>query len=103
LEKNRGLIDQIEIYNMQDSIHRDPDEIIQFCRFVNELNRQNQREGIGALIPVCGSDATGRSPEIPGMGFIFSDKVIGWNRKRYLKLRMAGHWRPRMRAWGRPS
>jgi hypothetical protein len=77
LETNKGMIDQVEIYNMQDSIHRDPDEILQFCRYVNELNRQDQREGIGPFVPVCGSDATGRSPEIPGMGLLGLDAILG--------------------------
>ncbi|MDP2815628.1 MAG: hypothetical protein Q8O19_03000, partial [Rectinemataceae bacterium] len=89
LEKNRGLIDRVEIYNMQDSVHRDPDEILQFARFVNELNMESSRDGGAPCIPVCGSDSTGRSPRIPGMGFIRKDRIGGKNRSKYIKRHVA--------------
>jgi len=89
LEGARGLVDQVEIYNMQDSVKRDPDEIARFCRAVNELNLRSAREGRPGFLPVCGSDATGRSPEIPGMGFVFEDKVTGRRRKAWLARHVA--------------
>jgi len=89
LDKHHGLIDEVEIYNMQDSINRNPDEIMQFARYVNSLNRIAAREGILGLVPVCGSDSTGRSPKIPGMGFILEDRIYGRNRQKYLKRHAA--------------
>ena len=85
IEKDRKYLDLVEVYNLQDSIHRDPDEILLFCRFLNELNKKNEIEGKPLLIPVCGSDSTGRTPTIPGMGFIFSDRIQGKFRKRYYR------------------
>lgn len=90
LEAGRGLIDQVEIYNIRDSVKRDPDEILRLCRLVGELNARGARDGIAPFEPVCGSDATGRSPDIPGMGFIRSDALAGkygrrWAR-RHIKL-----------------
>lgn len=89
LEKSRGIIDRVEIYNMQDSVLRDPEEIIQLARFVNDLNGQSVRDGLPPYIPACGSDSTGRSPKIPGMGFIRQDKIRGRYRNRYLKRHIA--------------
>ncbi len=89
LEKSRGIIDRIEIYNMQDSVHRDPDEILQFARFLNDLNIESSRDGLAPYIPVCGSDSTGRSPKIPGMGFIRQDRIGGKFRQKYIKRHVA--------------
>ena len=107
------FVDFVEIYNMYDSINRSIDDILRFTGFVNALNggeieqvrpflnghdlsRVERRipaaaRAIGErhLIPVCGSDSTGRSRTIPGMGFIYSDAIIGRHRRRYLDRHFA--------------
>jgi hypothetical protein len=85
LEQGRGLIDQVEVYNVHDSVKRESDEILRFCRLVNELNAKNALEEKPPLVPVCGSDATGRIPDIPGMGFIRSDRLTGKYGKRWAR------------------
>jgi len=90
LEAGRGLVDQVEIYNIRDSVKRGPDEIQRLCRLVEELNERSVQDGSAPFVPVCGSDATGRSPDIPGMGFVRSDALTGkysgrWAR-RHIKL-----------------
>ncbi len=92
LEKAKKIIEKcgrylhfVEVYNLRDNVQRDPDEILRFCRHLNDLNRLRKAEGKRFLIPVCGSDSTGRSPTIPGMGFVAASKVLGRNRKKYLK------------------
>jgi hypothetical protein len=101
-------IDCVEVYNMYDSINRSVDETQRFARFVNVLNSgqaalvrpflEGHDLGIAdadlerivtaigrrPLVPVCGSDSTGRSSTVPGMGFIFESRVIGPLRHRYL-------------------
>ncbi len=89
LESCRGIIDRVEIYNMQDSVKRDPDDIARFAHLVNELNEKSAREGTAPFIPVCGSDSTGRSPTIPGMGFIREDQLKGKLRKQFVKRHIA--------------
>ena len=89
LESGVGVIDRVEVYNMTDAVHRDPDEILALCRLVNRLNTESQSHGITTFLPVCGSDATGRNPSIPGMGFVWEDKVTGKYRKRYKKHHVA--------------
>jgi hypothetical protein len=105
---NSPWIDFVEVYNMYDSINRSVDDTQRFARFVNVLNSGQPAlvrpflEGhdlkvedadlarivtaIGArpLVPVCGSDSTGRSSTIPGMGFIFQSRVTGPRRHRFL-------------------
>ncbi len=85
IDANANFIDQVEIYNMQDSVNRDPEEILRFASYVNETNikRSSRKERI--IVPVCGSDAAGRSPNIPGMGFIFSGHIQGKDRRPYVK------------------
>ena len=89
LSKSRGLIDEVEIYNMQDSVLRDPDEILKLARYINDLNLESVRDGSPAYVPVCGSDSTGRSPKIPGMGFIRQDRIGGKYRRRYIRRHVA--------------
>lgn len=89
LEACRGIIDRVEIYNMQDSVKRDPDEILRFARLVNEHNEKSAEDGSAPFIPVCGSDSTGRSPAIPGMGFIGENKLKGKLRKQFIKRHIA--------------
>jgi hypothetical protein len=92
---------------MYDSIDRSVDDIVRFARFVNILNsgrpplvkpflegheiRLDDAElarivaaaAARPLVAVCGSDSTGRSSTIPGMGFIFQSRLIGPNRRRW--------------------
>ncbi len=106
---NAGLIDFVEVYNMYDSINRSVDDILRFARFVNILNcgRPEPVKPFLAgydielsdaalaqivtslvsmpLVAVCGSDSTGRSTTIPGMGFIFRSHVIGPRGRRFLE------------------
>lgn len=82
-------LDSIEIYNTQDCINREPEEIDTFARVVNEHNRRAALENKKFLQPVCGSDATGRNPKIPGMGFIFEDRITGRLRQRYIRRHVA--------------
>jgi hypothetical protein len=89
LEHCRGLIDRVEIYNMQDSIRRDPEQILKLARLVNEMNMESERKGLAPYIPVSGSDSTGRSRTVPGMGFVRADMVKGTYRRRYVKRHIA--------------
>ncbi len=105
---NYQWIDRVEIYNMYDSISRPVDDILRFTAFVNILNSGDAAavkpflvghdiqigdaklvevvEGLAKrkLVPVAGSDATGRSSSIPGMGFIHRSQLIGKYASRYL-------------------
>jgi hypothetical protein len=104
---NAQWIDFIEVYNMYDSINRSVDDILRFSRFINILNSGQPGlvrpflEGhdidltdadlsrivasIAAkpLAAVCGSDSTGRSSTIPGMGFIYHSRLMGPHKRRY--------------------
>jgi hypothetical protein len=84
LEEYRRDIDVVELYNMQDCAAREPEEVVGFARFVNELNRKCRAEGASPLIPACGSDSTGRNPKIPGMGFVYEDKIVGKKKSEFL-------------------
>ncbi len=106
---NAPWIDYVEVYNMYDSINRSVDDILRFSRFVNILNGGRPElvrpfleghditvsddelarivAGVAArpLVAVCGSDSTGRSSTIPGMGFIFQSRLVGPHRRRYVE------------------
>jgi hypothetical protein len=110
---NAAWIDSVEVYNMYDSINRSVDDTQRFARFVNVLNsgepalvrpflEGHDLHGADAdldgalaalrerpLVPVCGSDSTGRSTAIPGMGFIFRSRVQGPRRRHYLERHFA--------------
>jgi hypothetical protein len=110
---NSRWLDSVEIHNMYDGIERSVDDILRFARFLNALNsgladsvkpflagrgislpdgelaRIAASVGAKPLVPVCGSDSTGRSTTIPGMGFIFSSRVSGRYRRRYLDRHFA--------------
>jgi hypothetical protein len=101
-------IDCVEVYNMYDSINRSVDDTQRFARFVNILNsgqpalvrpfleghdlnvadadleRIVTAIGRQPLVPVCGSDSTGRSSTVPGMGFIFESRLTGPLHHRFL-------------------
>ncbi|NLJ46499.1 MAG: hypothetical protein GX430_08055 [Treponema sp.] len=89
LESCRGIIDEVEIFNMQDSLNRDPEENLRLARLVNELNVRSAAAGKAPFVPVCGSDSTGRTPTVPGMGFIREDRITGSRRKRFAKRHIA--------------
>ncbi len=80
----RGLIDIIELYNIQDCLQRNPDEVMRFARFVNGMNESAQRDGGPAFLSVCGSDSTGRHPKIPGMGFMRENNIMGAKKADFL-------------------
>ncbi|HPZ08044.1 MAG TPA: hypothetical protein PL110_08015 [Candidatus Eremiobacteraeota bacterium] len=87
-------LSQVEIFNMQDSIYRNPTQYQTLNHFIFLINNSSfedtkaflQRIHITAddkglreawdyyhenhLLTCCGSDSTGRDPKIPGMGFI---------------------------------
>jgi hypothetical protein len=89
LEQFEECLDSVEIYNTQDCIGRNPEEIDTFARVINEYNKRAAHENRKFVRPVCGSDATGRNPKIPGMGFIFEDQLSGKLRQRYIKRHIA--------------
>lgn len=89
LESQRGLLDEIEVYNMRDSVKRDPGEISELCRLVSAEIERARREGARVPEPLIGSDATGRNPAIPGMGFVRGSDLAGRYRTRYLRRRVA--------------
>ncbi|MCX7787002.1 MAG: hypothetical protein N2442_04835 [Spirochaetes bacterium] len=78
-------LDEVEVYNLQDSAVRDPEELLQFAHFLKGFNQEREKLGQLILTPVCGSDSRGRSPTIPGMGFIYLDKIQGKYSRAYLK------------------
>jgi hypothetical protein len=110
---NAQWIDFVEVYNMYDSINRSVDDILRFARFINvlnsgrpdlvraflavhdldvadvELSRIVASIGVRPLVPVCGSDSTGKSSTIPGMGFILQKHIAGPLRRRYVEKHFA--------------
>ncbi|HWR11353.1 MAG TPA: hypothetical protein VN445_06005 [Rectinemataceae bacterium] len=89
LTEYRGVIDLVELYNIQDCIGRGQEEILSFAREVNALNERALKDGIAPYIPVCGSDSTGRHPKIPGMGFAREDKILGSRKGNFLSRHIA--------------
>ncbi|MCX7027973.1 MAG: hypothetical protein NT061_10965 [Spirochaetes bacterium] len=89
LAVHRADLDFVEIYNTQDCIGRDPKEVLKLAALVNDINREQKVQGLPPLVPVCGSDSTGRNPKIPGMGFIFADKIWGKKKSAYLERHLA--------------
>ncbi len=85
IEKYWGSFDSVEVYNTQNCAGRKEGEVEEFARYLNERNRRAAEEGEKLLRPVCGSDATGRNPKIPGMGFIYEDGITGKLRQKYIK------------------
>ncbi|MEW6548225.1 MAG: hypothetical protein AB1407_02060 [Spirochaetota bacterium] len=82
LETLEGIVDNVEVYNTQDAIQRDPKETLAFAHHLNALNKGIK--GKAGFKPLCGSDAMGRNPKIPGMGFIYETAIAGPRRKGYL-------------------
>jgi hypothetical protein len=107
--ENYQYIGHAEIYNMHDGIYRDHDELRLFAVFLDLLNHghfsrlkefleenhievdKNQLKQCATfckqepIIPACGSDSTGRTSYIPGMGFIFRGHLVKKQYPDYLK------------------
>lgn len=106
--KYHQYITNIETLNLRDSASRNPSDIISLNKFISLLNNRSSQEVAEFLqqfnlteidndlleaaskkchkkpiIPNCGSDSTGRSRHIPGMGFIRSDSISPAIRKTY--------------------
>ena len=109
LGHHRG-ISHVESFNMQDSFKRNPNDLRLFNTFISALNTGNPQELKAnlkqldialpdehaaeqalshyqkkPLIPLCGSDSTGRDPTIPGMGFISPGRIPKKMRRSYEK------------------
>ncbi|MCX8013648.1 MAG: hypothetical protein N3A02_05105, partial [Rectinema sp.] len=84
-ERYCHYFDEVEVYNTQNYTGRENEQIVAFARLLNDYNHRAIAEGRKPIKPVCGSDATGRTPKIPGMGFIFEDQIVGKLRSRYIK------------------
>jgi hypothetical protein len=103
-------ITHVETFNMQDNFRRNPNDLRFFNTFVGLLNAGNLKDlkamlkdlniqgwddgPLGnilshyqgkPLVPICGSDSTGRDPTIPGMGFICPARIPKTIRRYYLK------------------
>ena len=89
LSTHAADMDFVEIYNTQDCIGRDPSEVLELAALVNGINWERKAKGLALLVPVCGSDSTGRNPKIPGMGFIFADQISGKGKHAYLERHLA--------------
>ncbi|HNW33692.1 MAG TPA: hypothetical protein PKM25_02090, partial [Candidatus Ozemobacteraceae bacterium] len=110
LLRHTARMTHIETLNLRDSSARNPNDLIIFNKFVYLLNNgteddvtnfleqhgisDNAREqvrntrqitGKRPLIPVCGSDSTGRDPTIPGMGFIKVNNIPESVRPQFLE------------------
>ncbi|MBI4979057.1 MAG: hypothetical protein HZC28_16375 [Spirochaetes bacterium] len=108
LVRYASSIDSVEVYNMYDRENREIAEIMQFAKCIRLMNA-GDAEGLRALaadgvavsdkdidacvrhcrarpiIPRCGSDSTGRSTVIPGMGFIFENRIPARQRSAFIK------------------
>ncbi len=106
---NYLYIGHAEIYNMHDTLNVDIHELELFARFIHALNTgrgdlvkeilEEQRiewneKKIGecihfcsqkSIIPTCGSNSTGRTSFIPGMGFIYRGHLLKHQNKEYFK------------------
>ncbi|MBU1105021.1 MAG: hypothetical protein KKB51_00005 [Candidatus Riflebacteria bacterium] len=103
-------ITHLETMNLRDSAARNPSDLIVFNKFVFILNNRPVSEihefleqqditGISAeavenarnitetraIIPICGSDSSGRNKLIPGMGFIRTSMISPAIKKRFLE------------------
>jgi len=107
---NHEYIDEVELINMYDSVKRTPGEIISLANAVAVFNAGKKDEILeifkdkeiscpdekmldkviehyrkNPLIPVAGSDSTGREPHIPGMGFIRESDIPRASKKWFIK------------------
>jgi hypothetical protein len=79
------ILDEVEVYNVVDSATVEAADLLRFCRLVAETNKRRAEASLPPMLPVPGSDATGRSRELPGMGFIRSDFLKGRRGAHYAK------------------
>ncbi len=86
LEEAKLLLDEVEIFNIQVSAADRGEDLRALCEKVNALNTAAHAADYPPIVPLCGSDATGRSPEAPGMGFVFADMIGGRGEARYARL-----------------
>ena len=113
--KYSNFITHVETINLHDSVGRNPNDLTVFNKFIYILNNRtdeelitffeqhgifpidrdsigNAKKNIGerGIIPVCGSDSTGRDPTIPGMGFIkvenIPEKILPSFKEHHFKL-----------------
>lgn len=91
MEDARFLIDEIEVYNVMACAEDGEEDIRALCEAVNAFNAKAAGSGLSPLVPLCGSDATGRGEGLPGMGFVFADRIGGSLRvqRRYAALHRA--------------
>ncbi len=100
LLRHASRITHVETLNLRDSTHRNPNDLIVFNKFIfllnngpaDELTRFFEQNAIPeatpdlvqpalaaiqgrGIVPICGSDSTGRDPAIPGMGFIRTSSI----------------------------
>ncbi len=96
---NYKMLAFTEIYNLYDSIDTQESDFIEFTKFIDFLNKSEKENLLTfcakhqikidvqkleqaadyfknkKIIPTIGSDATGRSTFVPGMGFIFQRRI----------------------------
>ncbi len=77
------LIDEVEVYNVIEAAEMGDAVFADFAAEVGRLNTARAQAGLGPLAAVPGSDATGRSREVPGMGFLRSDFMKGRGAAHY--------------------
>jgi len=107
---NCVYINRIETMNMRDSVKRNPNDLrlLNTCvallntgrgedvmRFLGEcgisdISDQTVRKACEHyrehnLLPVCGSDSTGRDPKIPGMGFMVVKSIPKFMRRHFVQ------------------
>lgn len=110
LLENHAYLTNIELFNSRDSIRRSPNDLLIYKKLLKllntgsleDLNQFFNNHGIKLpthldlehiheaiktrnIIPLCGSDSTGRDPSIPGMGFIRESKVSKHIKKKFSK------------------
>lgn len=110
LLENCAYLTNVELFNSRDSIRRSPNDLLVYKKllkllnngpldelksfFVNhgiklpghlDLEKIHNAIKVRHIIPLCGSDSTGRDPTIPGMGFIRESKVSKSIKKKFSK------------------
>lgn len=104
-----AYLDSVEAYNMYDRGNREYGQLIQFSNFIEALNSGSaetlssflaqcgvsmptklidacaERAAKHTIVPAVGSDSTGRSTVIPGMGFIFEKDIPRRQRASFLR------------------
>lgn len=89
LEACSGFIDQVEIYNVVEAAELGAGAFADFAAAVAQVNAERAQAGLAPLVAVPGSDATGRSRELPGMGFLRTGFMKGRRGRRYEERHIA--------------